>query len=353
MNYNEVKSLAEEGYFRASPLRGRIEETHISWIILTKQFAFKIKKPLKFSFLDFSTIAKRKRYCKKEVQLNSRLSDIYLDVVPVTHQNGSWYIGKGKNKIIKDYAVRMKRMRLRRKMDIMFERYEVKEKHIIELAKTVAAFHKTATIIKAPFEISTARALFNDIFILRDYVRKYLGKSYSVLIDQAICWSNEFLGMYASHFQDRISSGFKRDVHGDLHTGNIFLYKNPVIFDCIEFNDSYRQIDVINEIAFFCMDLEFNRQKALSRFFLVEYLRHFSCFQTRTDDLLFIYFKCYRANVRAKVNIISAQQEPDSERTFRKCIRAARTYLSLMRSYMILAKSKDQVDNLAQLTSDI
>jgi uncharacterized protein len=336
MNENEVKSLAEEGYFRASPLHGRIEETHISWIILTKQFAFKIKKPLKFSFLDFSTIAKRRRYCKREVQLNSRLSDIYLDVVQITHQNGSWHIGKGKSKI-KDYAVRMKRMRSSRKMDIMLGRHEIKEKHIVELAKTIARFHKTATVTRAPFEISTACSLFNDINVLCDYIGKYLGQPYSVLIDQAVRWSNEFLAMYASRFQDRISSGFKRDVHGDFHTGNIFIYKKPVIFDCIEFNDSYRQIDVINEVAFFCMDLEFNRQKTLSRFFLAEYLRHFSCFQTKTDNLLFTYFKCYRANVRAKVNIISAQQESDSQRTFQKHIRAARTYLQLMKSYMILS----------------
>jgi len=333
MNDNEVKSLAEKGYFKASPLRGKIEETHISWIILTKQFVFKIKKSLRFSFLDFSTISKRRMYCRREVQLNSRLSDIYLDVMPVIHRNGYWHIGNGKGKI-RDYAVRMKRMRSKRRMDMMFERHEVKKKHIIELAKTVAAFHKTATVIRTPFEISTARSLFNDISTLRDYIGRHLGQNYSVLIDQCIHWSNEFLDKYTSRFQDRISSGFKRDVHGDLHAGNIFLYKKPVIFDCIEFNDSYRQIDVINEVAFLCMDFEFHGQKTFSKTFLDEYSRHHSYIGTEADDQLFLYFKCYRANVRAKVNVITSQHMQNDQPGFRTYLRTAQTYLELMRTYI-------------------
>jgi aminoglycoside phosphotransferase family enzyme len=275
------------------------------------------------------------------VQLNNRLSDIYLDVVPVTYQNGSWYIGKCETEI-KDYAVRMKRMRSNRKMDIMLERNEVSKGHLVALAKTIATFHKRSKIVKIRFKILTARALFNDIRVWSGYIGKYLGGTYQDLIGQAIRWSNDFLNTYAPCFQERIFSGLKRDVHGDLHAGNIFLYKKPIIFDCIEFNDSYRQIDVINEVAFLCMDLEFNGKKTLSRFFLSEYLRHLPCVRTKTDSLLFIYFKCYHANIRAKVNIINAQQTSDRHQTFQKSIQAARIYLQLMRTYIVLTDQKAQ-----------
>lgn len=329
MTESEITTLAEKGYFKRIPLHGRVEETHISWVILTRRFAFKIKKPVKLSFLDFSTLRKRKTFCEREVRLNSRLSRIYLDVVPVCHDHNSWNIAEGKG-IVKDYAVRMKLLRSNKKMDSMLQRQQVKKENIISLARTVARFHKNATAITSPFDISEARALFNDILSVRKFVHSEMGRAYSMIITQAVGWSNRFLNSYEFNFRDRISHGFKRDVHGDLHSGNIFLYKKPIIFDCIEFNDSYRQIDVINEIAFFCMDLESKRKKAFSDLFLSEYSRRFSCFRTKEDERLFTYFKCYRANVRAKVNAISAQQTRDG----RKYLRAAQVYLQLMKAYM-------------------
>ena len=332
MNESEITILAEKGHFKGSRLNGTVEETHISWIILTKHFAFKIKKPVKLSFLDFSTLAKRKFYCEREVQLNLRLSRIYLDVVPVYNYRNSWNIGRGRGEV-KDYAVRMRRLKSDKKMDAMLRHQQVKTEDILSLAKTVTAFHKNSPIITVPFEISEARALFNDVLSIRNFIRAQMGQAYSTLITQAVRWSNDFLQAHAPDFQGRISEGFKRDVHGDLHSGNIFLYKKPIIFDCIEFNDSYRQIDVIDEIAFFCMDLEANRTKYFSKMFLKEYVSHFSCFQTKSDERLFLYFKCYRANVRAKVNAISAQQSGD-EHEIRKYLRIVKTFLQLMSSYI-------------------
>lgn len=329
MNDSEITTLAKEGYFNGDVLEGTVEETHISWIILTKRFAFKIKKPVKLTFLDFSTKTKRRRFCKREVILNRRLSKIYLDVVPIYNHANSWQIG-GHNGVVKDYAVRMKRLSSDKKMDKMLERNQVKKDNILSLAKAVASFHKKADAVTNAFEISDADNLFKDILSVRKFVRGKLGKAYSAIITQAIRWSNNFLRTHYSRLQERIVNGFRRDLHGDLHSGNIFVYKTPVIFDCIEFNDSYRQIDVINEIAFFCMDLEANKKKSFSRLFLAEYRRHFSCFQTKEDERLFVYFKCYRANVRAKVKAISAQQNPHNP----EYLREVKIYLQLMKSYM-------------------
>jgi aminoglycoside phosphotransferase family enzyme len=329
MNESEITTLAKAGYFNGDLLEGTVEETHISWIILTKRFVFKIKKPVKLSFLDFSTKTKRKRFCEREVILNRRLSKIYLDVVPIYNHANSWHIGENKG-FVKEYAVRMKRLRSDRKMDNMLKRKQVKKENILSLAKAVASFHKKADTVTNAFEISEAGNLFNDILSVRKFVRGQLGNDYSTIVTRAIRWSYKFLRTYASRLQERVVTGFKRDLHGDLHSGNIFLYKTPVIFDCIEFNDSYRQIDVINEIAFFCMDLEANKKKSFSRLFLAEYRRHFSCFQTKEDERLFLYFKCYRANVRAKVNAISAQQNPNNP----EYLRDVKTYLQLMKSYI-------------------
>ena len=123
-------------------------------------------------------------------------------------------------------------------------------------------------------------------------------------------------------------------MHGDLHSGNIFLYKTPILFDCIEFNDAYRQIDVINEIAFFCMDLESFGRTDLSKLFIKEYQRRLSCFQNEADQRLMTYYKCYRANVRAKVHALSADQASGEKETFKSHLNAWRKYIRLMKSYM-------------------
>jgi aminoglycoside phosphotransferase family enzyme len=137
--------------------------------------------------------------------------------------------------------------------------------------------------------------------------------------------------------QQRIDHGLKRDIHGDLHSGNIFLYRKPVLFDCIEFNDEFRQIDVLYEIAFLYMDFERFHHKPLAGAFLKEYTRHFPAFKEREDHLIFTYFKCLRANIRAKVH---AMQLNHREYKKRSAFHFSETgkYLSLMNEYMLTGK---------------
>ncbi len=150
MSENEVKILASGGRYGNHMLQGRIEETHISWVILTKKYAFKIKKPLKLSFLDFSTLRKRKTFCHKELQLNRRFSPIYLNVSPVLRNNGMWMIGQGEGKIV-DYAVVMKRLDVTKRMDKFLREKKVRRDHIMSLAKLIASFHSEAAVTKIPF----------------------------------------------------------------------------------------------------------------------------------------------------------------------------------------------------------
>lgn len=318
--------------FQHAPLKAKMEETHISWVLLGKKDVFKIKKPLKLSFLDFSTLALRKKNCERELRLNNRFTGIYLAVVPVQCYDGQWYIDGRHGKVV-DYAVHMKRMASSKRMDKMLGSGKVSEAGIHALAKTVAAFHREAVTIDEPFDLPTARKLFNDLAEVEAIVQKTLKPEQAAVIGQSIRWSNVFLEKHGPRMQQRIEQGFRRDVHGDLHSGNIFLYKKPVLFDCIEFNDAYRQIDLLYEIAFLCMDLEASGRTGLAKYFLNEYNRLLPCLLEKEDQRIFNYYKCLRANVRAKVHGIGARNAATKEEK-KSHMSEIGKYLDLMKGYM-------------------
>lgn len=332
MTESDVMILSRKGIFQGKPLHGIVEETHISWVILTRRNAFKIKKPLRLSFLNFSTPERRKHFCEREVRLNSRFSGIYQGVVPIRVSNGRWYVGSGRGKVI-DYAVQMKRLMTSRRMDNMLKAGKVGIKEIGKLARAIASFHITSKKVFLPFNLLRARSTFNDISGISNFVDQHLGPSFVEIISHSIQWSNRFLRQHKKRLQQRIDVGFKRDVHGDLHSGNIFLNPDPVLFDCIEFNERFRQIDVMYEVAFLCMDLERFGKMNLSKALLSGYTGYFPCFEKEEDKHIFTYFKCLRANVRAKVHAISAALAQDANEIKRHC-GEIRKYLTLMNGYM-------------------
>lgn len=333
MDETQVSELAETGKFLDRIIGGRVVETHISWVILARPYVFKIKKPIKLSFLDFSSLAKRKKYCDRELELNKRFSPVYLDVLPVCRHEGCWIIGGGKGRVV-DYVVRMKRLMTSKQMDRLLKKNRVTREEIIRLAKVVSTFHSKAAVCSQMFSLQKFRAAFNDIGSIIHVIQKYAGAKSAQLVRKSMQWSDIFLAAHADRIKERISLGFFRDVHGDLHSGNIFLYKAPVLFDCIEFNDGYRRIDLINEIAFLCMDLEAHGKQRMANLFIREYQRDLVCIDTPEDDRLIVYYKCYRANVRAKVHALSAEQTSEDPEVFRSHINALRNYLRLMRNYI-------------------
>jgi aminoglycoside phosphotransferase family enzyme len=156
---------------------------------------------------------------------------------------------------------------------------------------------------------------------------------WSAVIAASIEFSNVFLDQHHSQFRLRADSGNVRDVHGDLHSRNIFLANPPIIFDCIEFKDSYRQIDVWYEVAFLCMDMEFFGQKTLSEVFFEEYTAIHKEVVEKTDTQIFVYYKMLRANIRAKV--LALQASPDGNGTSgAENIADSVRYLQLMRDYL-------------------
>lgn len=333
MKDEEISELARSGSFYGKSINGKIEETHISWVVLTDRYAFKIKKPVKLSFLDFSTLPLRRYYCEREVELNRRFTDIYLSYQPVTFSNGKWFVGSEADDVV-DYCVVMRRLSTDKRMDILLKKDIIDEVLIRKLAHKVALFHKRATKVYAPFDLQRAKDTFNDILSIHDFLSLRLGHDYPHIVSRAVSWSNEFLQTHAARFQQRIDEGMQRDVHGDLHAGNIFLYPDPVIFDCIEFNDQFRHIDILYEVAYLCMDLESGHHRRFAEVFLSEYSDLFPLFDSAEDPLLFNYFKALRANVRAKVHAISAGQEDNEEDVVRHSNEVVR-YIRLLNEYVL------------------
>ncbi|MDE3182511.1 MAG: hypothetical protein KGM16_03735 [Bacteroidota bacterium] len=332
MTKEEINKLVSDGEFPGDSGKRELIETHISWVIVCHQFVYKIKKPVHYSFLDFSTLKMRKHFCEREIELNKRLAEgIYLDVQPIYENHGNFVMG-GKKGILADYAVRMKKLDREKQMDQLLIKDRVTKSDIKNLAEKIADFHRQTEIITKK-DFLKIKQDFNDLEQEKEFLTDQLGDKYGDMIDHAIEVSDSFIEKNKDLLAARLRDGFYRDCHGDLHSRNIFLLPAPVPFDCIEFNDDFRQIDVLNEVAFLCMDLDAFDRKDLSDLFIEDYNLLFPAIKTSEDKRLFIYYKSYRANVRAKVNSLRAKST-GSKKDKTKALIAAAKYLDLMDDYL-------------------
>jgi aminoglycoside phosphotransferase family enzyme len=280
-------------------------ETHISWVLLAGGYVFKIKRPVRFSFLDFSTLELRREDCQREVILNRRLTkDVYLGVVEIRKtEQGIMVAETGE---LLDYAVKMRRLPGERQMDLLLQKGLVTPRHVEQIAERLVAFHRS---VEKPPVPPDPEAMFRDFSDLKKFDEALMsrhGKPGSRVVRQAVDVARDLLHRHAGRLRERHTLGFFVDGHGDLHSKNIFLLDKPVIFDCIEFNDHFRYVDVLDELAFFCLDLELFGAGALASHFLDHYLSMYPCLLTPEDTTLFHYFQLYRAGVKLKINLIRA-----------------------------------------------
>jgi len=314
MTSEQIRTIAAEGRFPGPKTPVEVVETHISWVILTPAFAFKIKKSVRFPFLDFSTLELRKHYCQEELRLNRRLApDMYLDVLPVSLGNDGLpeiCRADGGDAAL-DYAVSMKRLDNNYQMDRLLHQNAVTAEALQSLAQMLVRFHRSAILkgSEAGYEPGGNRADFEDLFRLQPVAVQILG---AYAASDFASWRGQigqFLDAHEPRLRQRAESGFWVDGHGDLHARNIFLLPaGPVVFDCIEFNAHFRRLDVLNELAFLCMDLDAGGHHELSAVFMASYCREWACIENEEDERLFLYFKAYRANVRLKVALTEWQQ---------------------------------------------
>ncbi len=310
-------------------------ETHISWVILTGDFAYKIKKPVNLGFLDFSTLEKRLFYCKEELRLNRRLAaSIYLDVVAITGTSEQPVItglSGSKNQII-DYAVKMHQFPQQAQLDRMLLNGELRAEHIDAFAGRISDFHRQV-------DVADDTTKYGDVDRVRQPARENIeqirtwmnARKYDAILDQLEQWSGSEFKTLKPIFKQRKQDGFIRECHGDMHLRNLAWINNePVLFDCIEFNPELRWIDVISDIAFLVMDLQDRQQAQLAQRFLNQYLEH-------TGDYAGVavlpYYLFYRAMVRAKVDAIRAGQAGISRDDKVEAEKDLAGYLELAQTY--------------------
>ena len=331
MTREEINRLISTGTFPGGQMCKELLETHISWVILCQDYAFKIKKPLKLSFLDFSTLDKRKKYCERELILNKRLAPgMYLDVKTINLNHQQYSIGGAG--IITDYAVMMVRLNRDREMNKLLTEGHVDKSDIRKLALQLVEFHTSTEVIHNEVTPEALIEDFSDIEQILPFIENLEDIKASALLKEIIVFANLFIDKHRDLILERSRAGFVRDCHGDLHSGNIFILEKPVIFDCIEFNDQFRHIDILNELAFFCMDLEFYGRQDLSDYFVETYLQKMKVTLGENERKLFLFYKLYRANVKTKVNALKAMQS-DSDHDTKDRLSLFRKYFSLMVSY--------------------
>lgn len=315
-------------------------ETHISWLLLLPETVYKMKKDVQFSFLDFSTPASRKRFCEHELKLNQRLApELYEEVVAVNPDKGGLAFGVYRVDSV-DYAIRMKRVEKRWEMTGMLERGEVLPEHLERLADQLAEFHQNAKPDKSLFNPIREWDEFSDIGNYARIIVPHVGAVKMAEIMDGVDAARSFLRDHHQRFHYRRMQGFTVDGHGDLHAANVFLeHGKPLIFDCIEFNDDFRKIDVLDEIAFLCVDLEAAERPDLADHFAASYQAANRTRLIREDEQLFDFYKCYRANVRLKVTAIKIDNLP-SEAHAGKLLAQLQRYLTVYCHYAEKLKAR-------------
>jgi len=332
MDERSLKSLLRPDAYPEDTKNVRLVQTHVSFIFITDNFAYKIKKPVDFGFLNFTTIDRRRFYCSEEVRLNRRLCpDIYLGVVELREAaSGVSFCGEGK---IIDYAVRMKRLPEERMLDRMLSEGKVTELEIRRIARTIAGFHLDAERGEAINDYGRVAAIHNNWEENFQQIEKFTGISIQAT-DLSIIrgYIENFIKENEALFAQRLENGFIRDCDGDIHMENICLTDPVCIFDCIEFNNRFRYTDTAADIAFFLMDLDFHGKREFAKPFLEEY-----CTVTGDSGLLPVldFYMIYRAFVRGKVESLKmAEAEvPDEERII--AAEKAGRYFRLARGYIL------------------
>ncbi|HKJ75901.1 MAG TPA: AAA family ATPase, partial [Gammaproteobacteria bacterium] len=326
-----LQALQEPGLYDHPVAGFEVIETHISWILLTGSYAYKIKKPVDLGFLDFSTLEKRRYYCQQELRLNRRTApQLYMQVVTLTGSPERPVLNGGGEPF--EYMVKMVQFPQERLLDRLLQQRQLGPGHMDRLAAAVADFHDRIAVAPLSSAYGTPEAVQQPVRENFRGVRQSLDDpALGERLDDLQAWSEALHETLLPIFDRRRRKGFVRECHGDLHLGNIADLAGRITpFDCIEFNERLRWIDVMSEVAFTVMDLEDRERPELAARFLDGYLYH-------TGDYgglrVLAYYKGYRAMVRAKVAAIRLGQNDLEPGARRRTMDLLESYIGLAERY--------------------
>jgi uncharacterized protein len=310
----------------------RLVQTHLSYVLLTGPFAYKINKAVDLGFADYSTLEKRRHFCNEEIRLNRLYApDLYVDVVPI-HEGANGFSLEANESEPLEYAVKMRQFRDQDLLLHVFERGELTRDAVEFIARRIAQFHENAVTDAEIAVYGKPEAVAGVVYDNLDSIAQSVGSRWPKdQFDRLFRNSLNQLNRYRVLLAQRAAHGFVRECHGDLHLGNICYFEGQIeFFDRIVFNDAFKNIDVMYDLAFLYMDLEYRGRADFANRLLNVYLEETNDFEG--VRLLRFYAGC-RAQIRAKVLAIEADEKeiPDAERP--EMNREAKAYFDLAFQY--------------------
>ncbi len=327
-----VNYMMDKNTYPDKPGSVHLVQTHISWVFICDKYVYKVKKPVDFGFLDFTTLEKRKYYVNEELRLNSRFSPgVYLEVVPISDVDGRFMLGNDTNVV--EYALKMKRLSEEKMLYRLLENRQATRELMQRIGRHLSEVYSSIESNDEAMVYGSLDTIFTNVKENFDQTLPYVGGPVSKETYDAIkAWSMDFMESNTGLFEERLNRGHIKDCHGDLHAQHICVEdQGIVIFDCIEFNKRFRFGDVASDIAFLSMDLDYGGYSQFSRAFVDAY-REASA--DKGLDAVLRFYKVYRAYVRAKVTSFLLDDNNLDRIQRQKAFERARSYYDLALSYV-------------------
>jgi len=329
----KVEFLGQPGAYPEAPARVEAVETHMSWVFLTDTHAYKLKKPVRYAYLDFSSVEARRLDCEQEVLLNRRLAaDVYLGVIPlVLGAQGRLSVG-GAGEVV-DWLVQMRRLPAQRMLDHLIRSGSVRQAEIRRLACRLARFYATAAahaITPEAYRQCLAQRIEDN---LRELASPEFGVAQDVPAGLA-SFQLGFLETHAGLFDDRVRQGRIVEGHGDLRPEHVCLLAEPLVIDCLEFNREYRILDPADELGYLALECERLHAPQVGRWLLQSYTEASG---DAPPAALLHFYQSWRAVLRAKLAIWHLRD--DGRHPHKKWVETAREYLALAQRHADAAGS--------------
>jgi aminoglycoside phosphotransferase family enzyme len=327
-----IQAMLNAAFYPHHPKEVELIQTHISYIFLAGELVYKVKKPVDFGFLDFTTLEKRRHFCEEEIRLNKRFSpEVYIKAIPISQVGNAFRVGDDSRVV--EYAVTMRRINEDHMLYRLLEAGKVKPDAMERIGRHLANAYAAIPSDEKAQAFGSLDVISINIVENFEQTRKYIGGPIKhEQFDAIESWSLSFMKKKRALFEQRVAQGYIKDCHGDLHLQHICLEGEKIyIFDCIEFNERFRFGDVASDVAFLAMDLDFNGHPDLARTFVDSYTE--ASADTTLAKVL-VFYKVYRAYVRAKVTSFMLDDPGLDEKIKEDVLQRAKAYYDLALTYV-------------------